>query len=91
MSHHTAPTPLQAALPPLCMAALPSPICKGTLVWLNYHTYFKKQRGNLYGSGTITCKTTIPNPRVKNRVKNDAVLCWYTVLYGAPIQGELVT
>jgi hypothetical protein len=26
MSHHTAPTPpLQAALPPLCMAALPSP------------------------------------------------------------------
>ncbi len=29
--------------PPLCMAALPSPIGKRTLVWLNYRTYFKKQ------------------------------------------------
>jgi hypothetical protein len=38
---------------------------------LNYHTYFKKQRGNLYGSGTITCKTTISSPRVYNRVKKN--------------------
>jgi hypothetical protein len=35
-----------------------------TFAWLNYHTYLKKQRGNLYGSGTFTCKTIIPNPRV---------------------------
>ncbi len=27
-----------------------------TLVWLNYHTYVKKQGENLYGWGTITCK-----------------------------------
>jgi hypothetical protein len=44
-SPHCPHPPLQAALPPLCMAALPSPIRKRTLVWLNYHTYFKKQRG----------------------------------------------
>jgi hypothetical protein len=50
MSHHTAPTPhYRHALPPLCMVALPSPIGKRSLVWLNYHTYFKKQRGNLCG------------------------------------------
>jgi hypothetical protein len=35
--------PLQAVLPPLCMAALPSPIWKRTLVWLNYHTYLKNK------------------------------------------------
>jgi hypothetical protein len=36
--------PLQAALPPaLCMAALPSPIWKITLVWLIYLTYFKNR------------------------------------------------
>jgi hypothetical protein len=51
MSHQTAPTPtpLKAALPPLCMAAEPSPIWKRTLVCLNYHTYVKKQGENLYG------------------------------------------
>ncbi len=41
--------PLQAALPTPCRAALPSPIWKRTLVWLNYHTYVKKQGENLYG------------------------------------------
>jgi hypothetical protein len=49
MSYRTAPwalpppPPLQAALPPLCMAALPSPIWKRTLVWLNYHSNFKSK------------------------------------------------
>ncbi len=33
-----------------------------TLVWSNYHTYVEKKRENLYGCGTITCKTTIPKP-----------------------------
>ncbi len=42
----------------------PSSIWKSTLVWLNYHTYVKNQRENLYGRGTITCETTIPKPRV---------------------------
>jgi hypothetical protein len=32
---------LQAAIPPLCVAALPSPIWKRTLVWLNYYTYLE--------------------------------------------------
>jgi hypothetical protein len=40
------PPPLLAALPPLYMAAIPSPIRKRTLVCLNCHIYFKKQRGN---------------------------------------------
>jgi hypothetical protein len=34
------------------------------MVKLPYLQYFKKQRGNLFGSGTITYKTSIPNPRV---------------------------
>ncbi len=37
---------------------------KENFVWLNYHTYFEKQRGNLHCSRTITSKTIIPNPRV---------------------------
>jgi hypothetical protein len=48
--------PLLATLPLLCMAELPSPIWKINLVWLNYHIYIKKQRGNLHGGGTITLK-----------------------------------
>jgi hypothetical protein len=46
------------------MAAEPSPTFGRELVWLNYHTYVKKQRENLYGKGTITYKTTIPKPPV---------------------------
>jgi hypothetical protein len=41
--------PLQAAHP-LC-----SPIWKRTFVRLNYHTYVKNKRENLFGWGTITC------------------------------------
>jgi hypothetical protein len=44
------------------MAAEPSPTFGRELV--NYHTYVKKQRENMYGKGTITCKTTIPKPPV---------------------------
>ncbi len=66
--------PLEAALPFLCLAAEPSPIPKRTLVLLNYHTYVKKQAENLYGWGTITCKTTITKPRVYNRVKTTGVV-----------------
>jgi hypothetical protein len=72
--------PLQAALPPLCMAALPSPIWKRTLVWLNNQTYFKKQRGNLYGSGTIT---TIPNHVCKIGLMRSHACLWpYKVRIG---------
>jgi hypothetical protein len=52
--------PLLATLLLLCMAELPSPIWKINLEWLNYHIYIKKQRGILYGGGTITYKTTGP-------------------------------
>jgi hypothetical protein len=52
------PPPTTGSPPPLCMAALPSPIWKTTLVWLHYHTYIKKHGENLYGLGTMTCKTT---------------------------------
>jgi hypothetical protein len=49
MSHQTAPTPHYRQPSRLCVAAQPSPIWKRTFVWLNYHTYVKKQRENLYG------------------------------------------
>jgi hypothetical protein len=42
-SSHCPHPPLQAGLPPLCMAALPSPVWKRTLVWLNYHTFLKSK------------------------------------------------
>ncbi len=53
-------SPTTGSPPPLCMAALPSTIWKRTCVWLNYHTYFKKQRGNLYGSGPSYVKQLSP-------------------------------
>jgi hypothetical protein len=56
--------PLQAALPQ-GLAAKPSPILKRTLVRLNYYTYVKSQRENLFGWGTITCQTAIPIPVCK--------------------------
>ncbi len=40
----------------------------------------KSKRGNLYGWGTITCKTTIPTPRVKNRVKRQTQCSLFTLL-----------
>jgi hypothetical protein len=47
------PTPslLQQTPPPphLCSSKKPSPIWKRTLVWLNYHTFVRKQMKNLVG------------------------------------------
>ncbi len=37
-------------------------------MWLSIHTYEKKQRGNLYGWGAITSKTTILKPRVDSKI-----------------------
>jgi hypothetical protein len=49
MSHKLISSPTTGSPLQLSMAVLPSPIWKGTLVQLNYHTYFKEQSGNLYG------------------------------------------
>ena len=65
MSHQTAPhPPLQAALPPCVWQHNLHPFEREKLVWLNNHTYVKNQRENLYGWGTIICKTTTPKPHV---------------------------
>ncbi len=57
MSHQTAPTPHYRQ---------PSSTVYGSITFthLKKNLYVKNQRENLYGCGTITCKTTIPKPRV---------------------------
>jgi hypothetical protein len=74
MSHPTPPTlHLRQPPPPFRMAAEPSPILNIILI---LHTCVKKQRENLYGWGTVTCKTTILKPRVWNSVKFRVLLLY---------------
>ncbi len=69
----TEPAVLVTTLPPPPTTGSPPPTLYGSITFSHLKEnscmvklpyLFKKTEGNLYGSGTITCKTTIPNPRV---------------------------